>query len=97
MIPIFLYIFLKVINAWARRGTREGAERATYILERMEYFRTMGNLEIQPTPFSFATVISAWAKSGAEGAEIGEKAEYILQQMMDFRKKILSQKGFWKR
>mmetsp|Transcript_25010 Transcript_25010/g.28937 ORF Transcript_25010/g.28937 Transcript_25010/m.28937 type:complete len:694 (-) Transcript_25010:22-2103(-) len=81
-----------VINAWARRRNNEGAQRAEHILERMEYLRTMGNVDVQPSTYSFATVISAWAKSKSH-TEGAERAEYILARMIDFRKKIASSEG----
>jgi pentatricopeptide repeat protein len=81
-----------VLNAWARRGTVEAARRAEQILERMEYLRTSGNVNIQPTAYSFATVISAWAKAkfGREetGKENAERAQYILNRMNDYRRQI---------
>ena len=84
-----------VLNAWARRGTIEGAERAEQILERMEYIRTKGKrAKIQPTSYSFATVISAWAKAAKIGeTQSGVRAQHILKRMMEFRKEILDQEG----
>ena len=72
-----------VLNAWARRGTIEGAERAEQILERMEYIRTKGKrVNIQPTSYSFATVISAWAKAAKIGETYsGDRAQHILEIM----------------
>ena len=83
-----------VINAWANRGTREGAQRAERILERMEYLRTTtkGHNKIQPSTYSFASVISAWTKSGAK-TEGAERAEYILNRMVDFKEKMASTEG----
>lgn len=81
-----------VINAWAKRGTREGAQRAEHVLEKMEYLRTMGKTEIQPSRYSFATVISAWAKSGSR-TEGAERAQYILERMIEFKNKIVLTDG----
>lgn len=81
-----------VLNAWARRRTRDAASRAEQILERMEYLRKNGNVKIQPTTFSFATVISAWGKARAntnvEGKENAERAQFILEQMKAFLKSV---------
>ena len=81
-----------VLNAWARRRTRDAASRAEEILERMEYLRRNGNVKIQPTTFSFATVISAWGKAKTrtkvEGKENAERAQFILNQMKEFLKSI---------
>lgn len=85
-----------VLNAWARQGTMQGAERAEQILERMEYIRTRGKsrTKIQPTAYSFATVITAWAKASKPGETFsGERAQHILKRMMEFRKEILAQEG----
>ena len=85
-----------VLNAWAKRGTREAAQRAEQILEKMEYLRTRGNVKIQPTSYSFATVVSAWAKarsSGAEATANAERAQFILKRMNEFRKQIESQEN----
>lgn len=78
------------MNAWARTGTVEGATRAEQILERMEYLRTQGNIKIQPTSYSFATVITAWAKAkvGKNKTQNAERAQFILNRMNDFRRKI---------
>jgi len=84
-----------VLNAWARRGTTASAARAEQILERMEYLRTNGNMNIQPTAYSFATVITAWAKArfgrDETGKENAERAQFILNRMNDFRRQIASQ------
>lgn len=74
-----------VLNAWARRGSREGAERAENILARMENLKNQGaegsGASIRPTAYSYATVISAWAHS-REGAEAAERAEAIMEKML---------------
>ena len=84
-----------VLNAWARRGAIEGAERAEQILERVEYIRTKGKcVNIQPTSYSFATVISAWAKAAKIGDTYsGDRSQHILKRMMEFRKEIMNQEG----
>lgn len=74
-----------VLNAWARRGSREGAERAEKILARMEALKDKGaegsGASIRPTAYSYATVISAWAHSRG-GAEAAEKAEAVMEKML---------------
>lgn len=87
-----------VLNAWARKGTREAARRAEEILERMEYLRAMGgggsrNVKVRPTAYSFATVIHAWARAKfgrgeASGKENAERAQFILRRMVDFQKEM---------
>lgn len=52
----------------------------------------MGNTEIQPSTYSFATVISAWAKSRTK-TEGAERSQYILSRMIDFKQKLLSSEG----
>mmetsp|Transcript_54946 Transcript_54946/g.164578 ORF Transcript_54946/g.164578 Transcript_54946/m.164578 type:complete len:728 (-) Transcript_54946:135-2318(-) len=80
-----------VLNAWARRNSREGAESAERILARMEKLRDArgeadaeqqgSGASIRPTAYSYATVISAWARSRG-GAEAAEKAEAVLTKML---------------
>ena len=82
-----------VLNAYAKQKTVAAAERAEVILDRMEYMRTNGRISsIQPTSYSFATVISAWAKcrftDRVVGKENAERAQFILNKMNDFRRKI---------
>ena len=81
-----------VLNAWAKKGNRIAAERAETILERMEYLRLNGNVKVQPTSFSFATVIGAWGRARAgskiEGKENAERAHFIFTRMKDFMKSI---------
>ena len=74
-----------VMNCWARCRSREGAERAQAILERMKYLRTRGSdeLSIRPTTYSFSTAISAWKNSGVGEVEAAERAETLLQNMVD--------------
>jgi hypothetical protein len=59
----------------------------------MEYFRSMGSTTMQPTQYSFATVISAWSRCGSKSTESGERAEYILERMKSFRKTLSREKG----
>jgi hypothetical protein len=63
-----------VLNAWAQRGTPEAAERAQFLLERLEQFQ---NKDIRPTAHSYATVIHAWALCGQ-----ADKAEAILERLL---------------
>ena len=73
----------QVLNVWAKRGTSEAAERCEAILDRMEYLRQKSSLHIEPTTFSFATVMKAWANArDVNGTERAERAEYILQQLL---------------
>ena len=48
----------------------------------------MGNTTMQPTQYSFATVISAWSRCGSKSKESGERAEYILERMKSFCKEL---------
>ena len=83
----------EVINAFSKRGTEEAAFKAQSILERMEYLRSMGNTNIQPSSYSFATVISAWSRCGSKSGQSGERAEYILERMKTFRKELSREDG----
>mmetsp|Transcript_10288 Transcript_10288/g.24657 ORF Transcript_10288/g.24657 Transcript_10288/m.24657 type:complete len:666 (+) Transcript_10288:179-2176(+) len=66
-----------LLNAWAKQGTLEGAERAQLILYRLEEFQ---NEKLHPTTISYTTVMNAWARVGStEGAE---KAEALLRRML---------------
>ena len=74
-----------VIKAWARQNSREGAERAHGILDRMEYFANTGTegggRAIYPTVYSYATVVTAWNR-GVGGHEAAERANIILQRLL---------------
>jgi hypothetical protein len=67
-----------VLNAWARQGTWEGAERAEQILKRLE---AVGRQDIRPTAHSYATVINAWAGCSG-GGEAAARAQSVLEGMM---------------
>ena len=67
------------IKAWARRNSREGAERAQGILDRMEVLNAASS--IHPTVYSYATVVTAWNR-GVGGLEAAERADGILKKLL---------------
>jgi len=72
-----------VLNAWAKCGNYEGAQRAELLFEKMKVLGKK-NTHMRPTSYSFATVIKAWCMSGvSDGAD---RAEVILEDMMEWSK-----------
>lgn len=80
------------IKAWARRNSREGAERAQGILDRMDVLNASssaaegrggegGGRAIHPTVYSYATVVTAWNR-GVGGLEAAERADAILKKLL---------------
>ena len=77
------------IKAWARQNSREGAERAQGILDRMEVMNVAsaggggggGGRAIHPTVYSYATVVTAWNR-GVGGLEAAERAEAVLKKLL---------------
>ena len=63
-----------VINAWAKTGTRHGAETAMKLLDTME---REGIADV----ISFNACIHAWARCGSK--ESGEMAESVLKRMKE--------------
>lgn len=68
-----------IMSTYAAIGNVESAEKATTILERMEYLKRFGH-SIKPTVHSYSIAISAWAKCGIP--EAAEMAEGILNRFM---------------
>jgi hypothetical protein len=68
-----------VMSTYASIGNEESAEKASAVLERMEYLKKFGKL-VKPTVHSYSIAISAWAKCGSLAA--AEKAESILNRLM---------------
>ena len=76
-----------IINAWAQQGTQESAERALSILYSIERFDAevakglaKSTVDIHPTKYSYATVMSAFAKVGS--TEAAEEASGLLKHML---------------
>ena len=68
-----------IMSTYAAIGNVESAEKATTILERMEYLKRFGH-SIKPTVHSYSIAISAWAKCAIP--EAAEMAEGILNRFM---------------
>jgi hypothetical protein len=68
-----------VMSTYASIGNTESAEKATAILERMEYLKKFGEL-VKPTVHSYSIAISGWAKCGSRAA--AENADSILNRLM---------------
>jgi hypothetical protein len=63
--------FSTVMDAWGRQGTRDGAQKAQELLDRLDTkYQATNDLALQPNVISYNTVMNAWAKAGAkeEGA-----------------------------
>mmetsp|Transcript_6082 Transcript_6082/g.15127 ORF Transcript_6082/g.15127 Transcript_6082/m.15127 type:complete len:773 (-) Transcript_6082:127-2445(-) len=76
-----------ILNAWAQQGTQESAERALSILHSMERFDAevakglaKSTVDIHPTKYSYASVMSAFAKVGS--TEAAEEASELLKHML---------------
>jgi len=79
-------MFNAIIAAYANIGTTEAAERATSILERMEYMKEFGGL-VKPSVHSYSITISAWAKCESETAAVN--AENILNRLFEDYDEVL--------
>eukprot|EP01082_Thalassiosira_pseudonana_P013552 g12230.t1.1.5e17418b g12230 g12230.t1 contig6:1503044-1505148(-) len=80
-----------IIGAYTNMGTREAAEQATSILERMEYLREFGDGSVKPTVYSYSLVISAWAKCGSFDA--ATFAENTLNRLLESYEQVVNQEG----
>eukprot|EP00978_Attheya_sp_CCMP212_P003047 scaffold6224_cov52-Attheya_sp.AAC.4 len=74
-----------VINAWAQQGTRDAAERAEGILDRMEQWtKNDGSLLMRPTAYSYSTVIYTWARS--QDKDGPTRADALLERSLEMYK-----------
>jgi len=79
-------MFNALISAWASISTTESAEKATAILDKMEYLQQFGGT-VKPTVHSYSITISAWGKCHSEAA--AENAENILNRLFENYDKVL--------
>jgi hypothetical protein len=70
-----------VMDALARKGTVENAEKVEKLLDKMEMLYESGKESIKPNGLSYNIALNAWAKSGSPNS--GEKAQLILKRMTD--------------
>ncbi len=71
------------IDAWAKTGGKEAAQRASEIHRGMvDAYRLTGDVSIRPSTISYNAVINAWSKSGCD-AEAAIRAEGILNEMLE--------------
>eukprot|EP00584_Thalassiosira_punctigera_P010098 CAMPEP_0172544400 /NCGR_PEP_ID=MMETSP1067-20121228/14566_1 /TAXON_ID=265564 ORGANISM="Thalassiosira punctigera, Strain Tpunct2005C2" /NCGR_SAMPLE_ID=MMETSP1067 /ASSEMBLY_ACC=CAM_ASM_000444 /LENGTH=786 /DNA_ID=CAMNT_0013330959 /DNA_START=203 /DNA_END=2563 /DNA_ORIENTATION=- len=75
-----------LIGAYANIGNPEAAEKATAILERMEYLKEFGG-SVRPTVHSYSIAISAWTKCESEAAAVN--AENILNRLFENYDRLL--------
>ena len=73
----------KAMDAWAKSGEKQGAQRAQQIHDGMvELYRQTNDPEIAPSTISFNTLLNAWSKSQDPSAS--EMAEKILNDMIEW-------------
>jgi len=70
-----------LMSAYVKLGTQESAEKATLILQRLEYMGTFGDTAMKPTIHSYSIAISAWSAVGTE--EAAANAERILNRLIE--------------
>ena len=70
-----------VMDALARKGTVENAQKVEKLLDKMEMLYESGKESIKPNGLSYNIALNAWAKSGSPNS--GEKAQFILKRMTD--------------
>ena len=76
-------MYTMAIDAWAKTGGKQAAERASEIHKGMvDAYRSTGDLNVKPSTISYNAVINAWSKSGCD-AEAAIRAEGILQEMLE--------------
>ena len=76
-------MYTMAIDAWARTGGKQAAERASEIhREMVEVYKQTGDVNVRPSTISYNAVINAWSKSGCD-AEAAMKAEDILEEMLN--------------
>jgi len=76
-------MYTMAIDAWAKTGGKQAAERASEIHRGMvEVYRLTGDKNIRPNTISYNAVINAWSKSGCD-SEAAMRAEGILHEMLD--------------
>ena len=76
------HTFTTVCNAWARSGEDGAAQRASAILERMEYEGFIeGKEHMRPNVKTYTCVIDAWAKASISNDEGPLLAESYLNRM----------------
>lgn len=78
-------MYTMAIDAWAKTGGKEAAERASAIHRHMvEQYRNTCDVNIKPSTISYNAVINAWSKSGLQNMEeAAVRAEGILNEMLD--------------
>jgi len=78
-------MYTMAIDAWAKTGGREAAERASAIHRHMvEKYKQTGDINIKPSTISYNAVINAWSKSGLDDMEEAAlRAEGILNEMLE--------------
>lgn len=86
-IPLNRRTYARVIYAWSLTASVEGALAAQEWLAQMYADFQAGDRRARPTTAAFASVIAAWARSGAEDA--GARGEQILEQWSMLRKELL--------
>jgi hypothetical protein len=75
-----------VMGVYANTGTVEAAEKATTLLDRLEYLQEFGG-SVKPTVHSYSIAISAWIK--CESADAAIKAESILNRLFENYDEVL--------
>lgn len=78
-------MYTMAIDAWAKTGGREAAERASAIHRHMvEQYKNTCDINIKPSTISYNAVINAWSKSGLHDMEEAAlRAEGILNEMLE--------------
>ncbi len=75
-------MYTMAIDAWAKTGGKNAAERAHMIHSNMvEMYKQTGDDNIRPSTISYNAVLNAWSKSGCE--EACHNAESILEEMLE--------------
>mmetsp|Transcript_21512 Transcript_21512/g.30828 ORF Transcript_21512/g.30828 Transcript_21512/m.30828 type:complete len:976 (-) Transcript_21512:1166-4093(-) len=75
-----VYSYTIVITAWSKCATRDAAERADAILQRMEALYLAGATKARPNNFTYNAVIIAYSRN-RQGVVSAEKAEKLLERM----------------
>eukprot|EP00553_Chaetoceros_curvisetus_P013306 CAMPEP_0204638090 /NCGR_PEP_ID=MMETSP0717-20131115/38520_1 /ASSEMBLY_ACC=CAM_ASM_000666 /TAXON_ID=230516 /ORGANISM="Chaetoceros curvisetus" /LENGTH=178 /DNA_ID=CAMNT_0051657741 /DNA_START=155 /DNA_END=688 /DNA_ORIENTATION=+ len=71
------------IDAWAKTGGKQAADRACEIHRGMvDAYRRTGDENIRPSTISYNAVINAWSKSECD-AKAAIRAEAILNEMLE--------------
>ena len=76
------------VDAWAKRGGLEGAQKAAGLAEEM-LARSKRGQGPPPSTVTYTAVINAWANSGH--AQAGSKAESVLQRMIGLSEEVNTQ------